>query len=58
MIEVKLSMEDWQRVLQLLSQGPWAVANPLIMSIGEQLRAQQPRPNGGVEPEPVSPRPQ
>jgi hypothetical protein len=39
MIEVRLPMEDWQRVLAHLAQAPWAQVNPLIMAIGEQLRA-------------------
>jgi hypothetical protein len=43
---VKLPIEQWQQVLAILAQAPWAQANPLIMGIGEQLRAQSPRPNG------------
>jgi hypothetical protein len=39
MIEVRLPIEQWQQVLAILSQAPWAQANPLIMGIGEQLRA-------------------
>ena len=39
MIEVKLPIEQWQQVLAILSQAPWAQANPLIMGIGDQLRA-------------------
>jgi hypothetical protein len=39
MIEVRLDPEEWQRVLAILSQAPWATVNPLIMKIGEQLRA-------------------
>lgn len=39
MIEVRLPIEQWQQVLAVLSQAPWATANPLIMAIGEQLRA-------------------
>lgn len=46
MLEVKLDQEEWNRVLAVLAQAPWNVANPLIMKIGEQLRAQAPRPNG------------
>jgi hypothetical protein len=38
MIEVRLPIEQWQQVLAVLAQAPWATANPLIMSIGEQLR--------------------
>lgn len=39
MVEVKLPLDQWQQVLGILSQAPWATANPLIMAIGEQLRA-------------------
>lgn len=49
MIEVRLDMEEWQRVLGILAQAPWATANPLIMKIGGQLQqqgAQGGRPNG------------
>lgn len=57
-VAVYLPLEDWNRVLAVLSQAPWNVANPLIMAMGEQLRAAQstaapapseparPRPNG------------
>jgi hypothetical protein len=40
MIEVRLDMEEWNRVLAILAQAPWSTANPLIMKIAEQLRAQ------------------
>jgi hypothetical protein len=49
MIEVRLALEDWQRVLGVLAQAPWQTVNPLIMSIGEQIRAQGPKPNGSGE---------
>jgi len=49
MVEVRLAIEDWQRVLQILATASWAQANPLIMAIGEQLRAQAPKPNGAGE---------
>jgi hypothetical protein len=39
MIEVRLSLEQWQQVLAILSTAPWAQANPLIMELGNQLRA-------------------
>jgi hypothetical protein len=39
---VRLDIEEWQRVLGVLAQAPWATANPLIMKIGEQLRMQEP----------------
>lgn len=38
MVEIKLPMEEWQKVLGILAQAQWALANPLIMAIGEQLR--------------------
>jgi hypothetical protein len=44
MIEVKLSIEQWQQVLSILSRAPWAEANPLIMAIGDQARAQASAP--------------
>jgi hypothetical protein len=37
---VRLEIEEWQRVLGVLAQAPWSTANPLIMKIGDQLRAQ------------------
>jgi hypothetical protein len=39
MIEVKLPLEHWQQVLAILARAPWSEANPLIMGIGEQVRA-------------------
>jgi hypothetical protein len=39
MIEVSLDFEEWQRVLGVLATAPWSTANPLIMKIGDQLRA-------------------
>ena len=54
---VELSLDDWNKVLAILAQAPWATVNPLIMTIGEQLRGQAPssvpappRPNGPVDP--------
>jgi hypothetical protein len=41
MIEVRLDMEEWQRVLGILAQAPWATANPLIMKVADQLRIAQ-----------------
>jgi len=53
MLEVRLPLEQWQQTLAILAQAPWATANPLIMAIGEQLRARtatsegvRPRGNG------------
>jgi hypothetical protein len=37
---VDLDPEEWQRVLAVLAQGPWATVNPLIMKIGQQLQSQ------------------
>ena len=36
---VRLEIEEWQRVLGILATASWSTANPLIMKIGEQLRA-------------------
>ena len=61
MIEVRLDTEEWQRVLGILAQAQWSVANPLIMKIGEQLRSHGEmaakregavRPNGEDRPAP------
>lgn len=61
MIEVRLDMEEWQRVLAVLAQAQWSIANPLIMKIGEQLRVHGEmaakregaiRPNGEDRPAP------
>lgn len=77
--QVVLADVEWQQLLAIVcnAQGPginWAVVNPLVMKLGEQLRAQtltpqpmqnpydnQIRPNGLDEDEPVVrrvPRPQ
>lgn len=55
MIEVRLDQDEWNRVLAVLSQAPWNVANPLIMRIGEQLRAQAVRPDGPTPEETIAP---
>ena len=61
MLPVQLDLEEWQRVLGVLAQAQWSVANPLIMKIGEQLRAHSEmaakregaiRPNGEDRPAP------
>jgi hypothetical protein len=41
MTDVRLEPQEWNQLLQILAQAPWNVANPLIMKIGEQLRARQ-----------------
>ena len=55
MIEVRLPIEQWQQVLAIISQAPWATANPLIMSIGDQVRTRQeaaaPRRGNGIDEE-------
>jgi hypothetical protein len=38
-IKVQLSIDDWNKVLAILAQAPWSQVNPLLMQIGEQLRA-------------------
>ena len=48
MIAVQLDLEEWQRVLAVLAQAPWSTANPLIMKIGEQLRASAPKPDAAI----------
>lgn len=37
---VDLTEQEWQQVLGILSTAPWRDANPLLMKIGEQMRAQ------------------
>jgi hypothetical protein len=44
MAVVELSEQKWQQVLGMISLAPWRDANPLLMEIGAQLQAQQPRP--------------
>ena len=57
MTEIRLEPTEWNQVLQILANAPWAVANPLIMKIGEQLRAAseavRPRGNGAAEAPPA-----
>jgi hypothetical protein len=50
MIEVRLPLEQWQQVLAILATAPWATANPLIMALGEQLRARTTAAPEGVRP--------
>ena len=37
---VELDDNKWGQVMALISEAPWKVANPLLMEIGNQLRAQ------------------
>lgn len=50
---VHLDQEEWQKVISIIAQAPWNVANPLLMKIGEQLRNQA----NGPMPELVNPEP-
>jgi hypothetical protein len=54
MVEVRLDPQEWNQLLQVLSQAPWNIANPLIMKIGEQLRAQQQKDDPDARPPPRS----
>jgi hypothetical protein len=40
MPSVELNDQQWGQVMSILSDAPWKVANPLLMAIGDQLRAQ------------------
>jgi hypothetical protein len=37
---VDLSIEEWQQMMALISEGPWRVANPLLMKLTAQLQHQ------------------
>jgi hypothetical protein len=51
-MNINLDEREWNVVLQLLSQAPWATANPLLMKMGDQLRKQQPyQPPPGADAE-------
>jgi hypothetical protein len=50
MMNVRLDVQEWNQVLQILAQAPWAAANPLIMKIGDQLRMAQPPGQGLANP--------
>ena len=49
MIEVRMELDEWQRVLAILAQAPWSAANPLIMAIGEQLRKANDKGDGSIQ---------
>lgn len=38
---VELNDDEWQKVLNMIACAPWKDANPLLLRIGDQLRAQQ-----------------
>lgn len=44
MSAVNLSDAEWGEVMAIISEAPWRRANPLLMKIGEQLRAQHQPP--------------
>lgn len=40
MTQIHLEDNEWQQVIQILSTAPWNIANPLLLKIGNQIRAQ------------------
>jgi hypothetical protein len=48
MATIHLDDEELAKVMAILAQAPWSVANPLLMKIGEQLRRQQVTNSGEV----------
>ena len=40
MPSVELSEQQWGQLMAILADAPWKIANPLLMAIGDQLRAQ------------------
>ena len=40
MSNVELSDQQWGQVMAILADAPWKIANPLLMEMGNQLRAQ------------------
>ena len=48
-MRVDLDEKDWNIIMNVLgTKLTWVEANPLLMKIGEQLRRQQPTPNGAL----------
>jgi hypothetical protein len=45
-IAVTLAAEQWQAVMQVLSNGPYSVVAPLIASIQQQCMRHAEAPNG------------
>lgn len=49
-VAVTLTAEQWNQVLDLVANGSWRVANPLMKTITDQVfaaaSAAQPKPNG------------
>lgn len=44
MVKVELDADEWQRVMGIIAQAPWNVANPLLMKIGDQVQRQTANP--------------
>jgi len=40
MPDVSMTTEEWNLVLAIIAKAPWETANPLLLKMGEQLRAQ------------------
>lgn len=56
MPSVDLSDQEWNSVMAIIGEAPWKVAHPLLMRIGQQLRAQQqpaPSPLSSMFPKPA-----
>lgn len=58
MASIDLSENEWGQVMAMIAERPWRDANPLLLKIGEQLRAQHtnlmqpaPRPGNGPDKE-------
>lgn len=45
MPQVELTDKEWQMVIRVLSQAPWAIANPLLVRIATQLKTRTPMMN-------------
>jgi hypothetical protein len=39
MSAVDLNDQEWGQLMGILADAPWKIANPLLMKIGDQLRA-------------------
>lgn len=38
---VELSEQEWQQAIALIAEGPWKLANPLLVRMTNQLQVQQ-----------------
>jgi hypothetical protein len=43
-VSISLQLQEWQQVLEILMNGPWRVANPLIQKIMSQAEQHQNAP--------------